>query len=253
MKIYEINRTDTRKLSLEMNFMTYQTDDLLLGWMLCLATVDKKEKSYDKCYLRKSVFNKEKKQIADILGMSGKTLSRHIKDLEEKGLLAEREMEISDGKSEMVYYFPTGDIYKIINKEMLYYLISTRNKCAVKVYLFLLNWYQKKAEKNEYFTFTNKDIIRALGYSETSWVASSSISNIIDDLNKRGIIETADYTELFTTPEGKEVPMPKQRLLFVAYTIDDMEEMYIEQARKITAEEEEKEKKQGVVRIIKKG
>jgi DNA-binding transcriptional ArsR family regulator len=73
--------------------------------------------------------------------MSGKTLSRHMKDLEEKGLLAEREMEISDGKSEMVYYFPTGDIYKIINKEMLYYLISTRNKCAVKVYLFLLNWY----------------------------------------------------------------------------------------------------------------
>lgn len=236
-----------------MDFMSYQTDDLLLGWMLCLATVDKKREDYDKCYLRKSTFNKEKKQIADILGMSSKTLARHMKDLEEKGLLAEREMEISDGKSEMVYWFPVEGKFKVINREMLYYLISTRNKCAVKIYLFLFNKYGYKLERNEYFTFTNKDLLRALGYSETSKTANTLVSNIIDDLNKRGIIETVDYTELFTTPEGKEVPMPKQRLLFVAYTIDDMEEMYIEQARKITAEEEEKEKKQGVVRIIKKG
>ena len=228
-----IDKTHRRKFSLDMDFMAHQTDDLLLGWMLAIASA-KTENNKTFAYLTINNFNKEKKQIMDILGISAKTLKRHLDDLKARGLVAEEERQVNEMKSEMVYVFPVkSKKFNFINRELLYYLITTRNRCSVKIYLFLLNWYVGKKREDSYYIFTNKDIIRALGYSESSKTASSMITNIIDDLNKRGIIYTADYFELFTTPEGKEIPLPKQKLLFVAQTIDDMEEVYIQQARNI--------------------
>ena len=230
----DFREKDRRRLSLEKDFMNYKTDDLLYARMLSMASAeDSKVKGQYKLYLPVIQFYEEKGEIMNTIGINTqKTLTRHMKDLEEAGLIKQ---EIFD--DQMVYRFPFdyNGKFKLVNKELLFYLTSTRSKNAVRTYTFLLNKFLYKKEQNDTFTFTNQDIMEALGYSKTTKTASKSISMIIDDLNKRGIIKTVDFYEEIIVGT-KPIPTPKKRLLFVATTVDEMEKRYIEKAYEVVAE-----------------
>ena len=66
------------------------------------------------------------------------------------------------------------------------------------------------------FVFTNKDILKKLGYSTNNKNASAAISNILESLSKEGIIKYEDYYETCVNSKGESLPTPKKRLLFVA-------------------------------------
>ena len=204
-----------RRLSLEDNFMNYGIDDLLFGSMYYLATF---HPEVGKLYLTKKNYAKNRKNFYNLEdGGNAKTLKRHLDKLIEKGLVAEEDIKVN-GENYPSYVFPYkyNEKYQLVETEMLWYIISTRNRQAVKIYIQLLNWYLWKEKTDEQFVFTNKDIMKVLGYSTDNKVASSMVSNVLESLSREGVIKYENYFEEHVNDGGKSIPTPKKRLLFVA-------------------------------------
>ena len=208
----------TRRFSLEDDFMNYNSDDLLFGAMQYLATY---HPEMHLLYLTKKKVKKAQNELASICGATTRTVSRHIDRLKEKGLIKEKTLYLGANKDEYeCYIFPYERLgrYQIIDNEMLWYVVSTRNHQAVRVYLQLLNWYKWKAESGEFYNFDNKDLLAKLGYSTESNNAlrSGMITNILESFYREGIIDYAEYMEQKIDNKGNIVAFPQKRLLFVA-------------------------------------
>lgn len=208
----------TRRFSLEDDFMNYNSDDLLFGAMQYLATY---HPEMHLLYLTKKKAKKAQNELASICGATTRTVSRHIDRLKEKGLIKEKTLYLGANKDEYECYifpFERSGRYQIIDNEMLWYVVSTRNHQAVRVYLQLLNWYKWKAESGEFYNFDNKDLLAKLGYSTESNNAlrSSMITNILESFYREGIIDYAEYMEQKVDNKGNIVAFPQKRLLFVA-------------------------------------
>lgn len=224
----------TRKFSLGDDFMTYKTDDLLYGFMRSLSTARPiKEKGNItgwQEYLPKKDFMKNKKVIAGICGCTTRTINNHINDLFAAGLLDEGievvEILNKDGTTTEYeypcYWFPINEanVYKIVERDLVKYLVDTRNAQAIKVYLYLLNKYEWKPG----YLFTVKEVQKALGYSGESASARSTVSNILDSFAREGMIEIED--EVDYDMRGDEViAIPKKRLNFVAKSVKQLRKL----------------------------
>ena len=108
---------------------------------------------------------------------------------------------------------------------MLWYIVSTRNAQAVKLYIYLLNKFNWKQEENDYYIFTNRELIGALGYSTNSAnnLANTMVNNVLESFSREGVIKFESFYEEMITTNGKTVPTPKKRLLFVASSKNDLE------------------------------
>lgn len=208
----------TRRFSLEKDFMDYNSDDLLFGCLQYLATY---HPELNKLYLTKKALTKSKKEVYGLCGLNAKSFNRHIDRLKEKGLIKEEVIYVGESKTEYdCYTFPYNHDgkYQIVNNEMLWYIVSTRNQQAVRIYTMLLDWYDWKSHENDEFIFTNKDIMKKLGYSTASnnALASSMVSNILESFQREGVIDFEEFFEIRIDNSGKEIPTPKKRLKFVA-------------------------------------
>lgn len=213
-----------RRLSLEDNFMNYSVDDILFGAMYYLATYHPEEK---KLYLTKKNFTKNKTIIKAVCGeISTQQLNRHLAKLMEDGLIQEKDMK-SGGETYPSYIFPYEykEKYQLVENEMLWYIVSTRNAQAVKLYIYLLNKFNWKQKENDYYIFTNKELIGALGYSTNSAnnLANTMINNVLESFSREGVIKFESFYEEMIAANGKTVPTPKKRLLFVASSKNDLE------------------------------
>lgn len=219
--------TENRRFSLEEDFMNFKTDDLLFGFMRCLSTarpvyedgqkkVNENGNEVYEEYLTKLNFQKKKKTIAGICGCSVKTINRHIDDLIASGLIKE---VIEDGKT--IYLFPYDESgkYEIAEKDMIAYLIDTRNTYCIKIYLYLLNKYKWKGNN---YTFTINELKKALGYSEnTKGIIETTINNILDSLAREGVICFENsYTDI--EQYGKIITIPIKELKFVAKSVNEL-------------------------------
>ncbi|MBQ7798560.1 MAG: hypothetical protein IJ371_05505 [Clostridia bacterium] len=100
---------------------------------------------------------------------------------------------------------------------MIWYVASTRNCCAFRVYVLLLSWFRYKEKTNEKYDFTNKEIMRRLGYNDTYTQANKAISNILLSFEREGIIKyTEFYKEKIDAETGEVIRYPQKRLDFVA-------------------------------------
>lgn len=128
-----------------------------------------------------------------------------------------------------VYTFPSAEKgnfkYQLINKEMLDYLVATRNRQAIRTYLYLLDGYLWKQKEKDYFIFTNKDILRKLEYNLTSATAKESITYVLESLKREGIINYEEFYDSWVDKDGKSVPYPRKRLLYVAKTVDELRQV----------------------------
>lgn len=204
-----------RRFSLEDDFMNYGIDDLLFGSMYYLATF---HPGVNKLYLTKKNYAKNRKNFYNLEdGGNAKTLKRHLDKLIEKGLVAEEDIKVN-GENYPSYVFPYNydKKYQLIDAEMLWYIVSTRNRQSVKIYIQLLNWYLWKSKEEECFIFTNKDIMKALGYSTDNKIASSVVSNVLESLAREGVIKYEEYYENCVDENGKTIPSPRKKLFFVA-------------------------------------
>lgn len=203
---------DPRRIPTEGNFLRYDSDDRLFGLMYCLASFDPTHK---RLYLIKKNYTKNKDlfyqtcEFNDKGTPASKTLKRHLDKLIEKGLIQQEEN---------VFYFPyqNNEKYLIIEREMLRYLVDTRPVQAIRIYITLLDWYLWKKKTGEQYIFTNKDILEKLGYSPDNKNANTTVSNILESLNREGVIEFQEYYDTIILDNGRQVPTPKKILKFVA-------------------------------------
>ena len=209
-----------RRFSLEDDFMNYDTDDLLFGIMYHLSTYHPEDK---KLYLSKKTLAKNKNIIYKLCDLNSQKMKRHLDKLIKNNLIAEKDMYIAN-ETVPVYIFPFEykEKYQLIDNEMLWYIASTGNHNCIRIYVLLLNYFLWKKEKNDFYTFTNTDLLRDIGYSADNKIASSMISNILERFQREGIIEYENYYGEIATNSGKVVPSPKKRLLFVAKTKKDL-------------------------------
>ena len=208
----------TRRVSLEPDFMDYNSDDLLYGAMAYLATY---HPELDLLYLTKKNYKKAQKDLVNLIGATPKTLSRHLTRLKEKGLIGEKTIYVGENQVEYdCYTFPYNPKgkYQIVDNEMLWYVVSTRNHQAVRVYITLLNWYNWKKELGETYVFDNKDLLAKLGYSTSSsnGLLSSMITNILESFGREGVIKYVEFMDEKIDNKGNIVKFPQKRLLFVA-------------------------------------
>lgn len=197
----------TRRFSLEENFMNYSTDDLLYGIMQYLATYHPTD---EELYLSKKNLTKNKKEIYALCDLNARSLKRHLEKLIDAGLIEEKELS---------YTFPYDfdERYQIIDWEMLWYVVSTRNKFAIKIYVYLLNKFLWKQTTKEHYIFTTQELVEALGYSSCrNYVAESAINNVLESFSREGVISFSNYYEEHLFDNGTSVPTPKKRLDFVA-------------------------------------
>lgn len=184
--------------------MNYSIDDLLLGYLQYIATYNPHEK---RLYLWKKIFLKNRKTIGKALGITTQTLNRHIAKLKENNLLSE------DTEN---YYFPYNEQgkYKIINSDMLSYLITTSNCNAIKIYIYLLNKYQWKQD----YVFTLRELQTAIGYSESSnnKLASDIVKNNLKRFCNDDIMNITIIQDFTTAKDGSIVPVYRYQLNFVS-------------------------------------
>ena len=203
-----------RRISTDEDFMKYSTDDLLYGAMYYLSTY---HKTYQKLYLTKKNYTKSRKELYAICGLNAQSLNNHLNKLIDNGLIEKDVMKVGEEDVE-VYTFPynKNGKYELIENEMLWYVVSTRNKQAVRVYVYLLSKYLWKQKTGDEFIFTNKDILKALGYSPDYTLASSIVSNILESFQREGVINYEEEYEEHIMNNGTITPTPKKRLYFVA-------------------------------------
>ena len=204
-----------RRFSLEEDFMSYNTDDLLYGYLYHLSTFHPVEK---RLYLTMKCYGEHRRDMYNICGFKNSTtLRRHLEKLKEKGLVKDETMKVGD-KEVPVLTFPydyDGN-YELIDNEMLWYVISTRNKQAVRVYVYLLNCYNWKEKEDSKYIFTNKDILKALDYSTDNKTMSSWITNILESFDREGILKIDSYYEEKILDDGSRFLTPKMKLSFIA-------------------------------------
>ena len=163
--------------------------------------------------MTKKNFKKAQKELANLIGASTRTLSRHLDRLKEKGLIKEKTIFVGESKTEYeCYTFPydANGKYQIVDNEMLWYVVSTRNHQAVRVYLTLLSWYRWKQQSGETYVFDNKDILQKLGYSVASnnALASSLVTNILESFWREGVIDYVEFMEEKMDNNGNIIKYP---------------------------------------------
>lgn len=212
----------TRRMSLEENFMHYSIDDLLFASMVYFATYDPITK---RLYLSKKNYGKHRKEIATLCDCTTRALRDHLKKLLSNNLVEETDILGEHGDTIPSYTFPydVKDKYQIVNNEMLWYVINTRNKQGVKVYSYLLNKFIWKRQTGEKYVFTNREIISALGYISIDYgIISSMITNLLKSFCREGVIQITKFHEIQPNEYGNPVPVPRMGLEFVAEEIKQL-------------------------------
>lgn len=173
-------------------------------------------------YLPKKTFAKNKKVIAGICNCSTRTIDRHINELFERGLLDEGIEIVETDKGEYeypCYWFPCNATkYKLIEKDLVSYLVDTRNAQSIKVYLYLRNKFEWKPN----YLFTIKEIQQALGYSADTDSARVLVGHILDSFQREGMIRVENVNEYDYKDDGTLISVPMKKLLFVATSLSQL-------------------------------
>ena len=151
-----------------------------------------------------------------------RTIERHVDSLIDRGLITEDKIKISkvlkNGNVETydydVYRFPYdyNSKYEIVNKEMIKYLIYTRNAHAIKIYLYLLNKFKWKPG----YLFTKQELKLALGYSANTrgQVVEEMIGAILTSFCREGIL-TIEKNITMEEVCGRTIPVERMKLIGV--------------------------------------
>lgn len=211
-----------RRFSLEEDFMNYSIDDLLYGAMQYLATFHPVKKQL---YLTKQNLMKNRKVLYALCNLDSRKLKAHIQKLIDKGLVKEEEIECGNTAIPS-YTFPYDydGGYQLVDYEMLWYLVSTRNKFAIQIYVYLLNKFLWKTQTKEKYVFTNKELQIALGYSENTELVGSAITNVLNSLSREGLIGIEEFYEEIIDISGNRILAPEKRLCFVAQKEQDIKQ-----------------------------
>lgn len=207
----------TRKFSLETDFMNLSVDDIVFGYLQHLATFHPEKQTL---YVPVDKVSKEKGTIAEMIDKTARTVQNKINKLIENGLIIKEMMNLN-GNETAVYVIPQTTIgrYQIIKDDMMWYLLTTRKQNILKIYVYLLNKYDWKAKDKEMYSFTNEELLAAIGYKASSFGSYTSVlTTILNSLKREGIIDFVEYCD---SQYSARATMRK-RLTFVAHNTSEL-------------------------------
>lgn len=208
----------TRKFSLEDDFMNISIDDLIFGYIQHIATYAPEKKIL---YVTKEDVSKAKTDMALIAGVkTTRTISNKINKMVEKGLLEER---IFQDKGVYVIPQETKGKYEILQDDMVWYIVCTRQLNALKIYLYLFNKYKWKQSQGEMYSFTNSELLTAIGYATSTAQNRNTeyTEMLLQSFKREGVIDYVEYTD----KENSVHVTTRKRLLFVAKSIEELKEV----------------------------
>lgn len=210
-----------RKISLEEDFMSHKSgSDILYGFMVSKATFHPETKQL---YLTKYRFTKLKPYLKIIFNERGRTfVSDNLDKLKKAGFIQETTL-ICAGKPTACYTFPNDNFekYRLVNNEMLLYVVYTRNSCAIRIYTYLYNKYDWKRKQKEEYDFTITELRSVLGWAPTSRTCNEIIEMNLQSFAREGIIR---YSEGFQEDENG-VTHPIKTLHFVAARLEELNKL----------------------------
>lgn len=213
------NKEVTRCISLDEDFMNYKNgSDILYGFMINRATYNVDEEIL---YLTKSKFTRIKPALKMLFGSLGRSfITDNLNKLKKAGFLEEGFTKTAQNPKTPCYIFPNQSYkrYKMVNNDLLLYLVCTRNNLAVRIYTYLLDKYEWKKREQDYYDFTIKELKQACGYAATTKTCDELIKLNLLSLKREGII---DYEEDYLVNEDN-VTYPTKALTFVAASCDKM-------------------------------
>lgn len=216
------NPEEKRKISLEDNFMEWRANDLLYGELLYMATI-----APDKTlYVPKDMFIYAKEDIMELCEYNSvKSLYNNLNRLIEKNLVKEGIVEYNKtaAKPSYIFVYEEGNRYQMIQREMVYYLISTRNKNCLRIYTYLLNKFLWKRKLGiDHYDFTLTELREVLHY-ESKRSPDKQIRHIIESFYREGLIEyECAYRQVRDQKTGEVVPSPIFRLTKVVERVEEL-------------------------------
>lgn len=229
--------SNPRRFSLEEDLFNFKTNDLLYGFMRSLSTArpeveegkaikTENGRTKHREYLPLKTFKKNKKLIAAICNVSTRTIDNHLEKLAEAGLIDQgiEEVEIKGQTYDYeCYWFPYDESgkYKIIDRDVVAYLVHTRNAHAIRIYLYLLNKYQWKHD----YVFTIQELKQMLGYAASTKTCDELIRNVLASFNAEGIIKYEKIraeVEVGGLNDCKVIHTERMRLKYVLESASDL-------------------------------
>ena len=211
-----------RRISLEKDFYNKEIDDLLYSQLLCLAEAAQDKLSY-KLYLTKANCRKNQQLLYTVAALldckaQKKAYNRRMEDLKNSGLISEEDV-IVNGKAVPAYTFPYKyeGRYYLIEKRMLEYVINTRNRFGVQIYVYLANAEKLAKYKGTDYIFTLRELVSALGFSSTTWAMNQKVKDILEDFRRSGLVNWEGYYDA-----GTLTPSPRMRLVNVVTEYSDL-------------------------------
>ena len=194
--------------------------DILYGFMVSKATFHPETKQL---YLTKYRFAKLKPYLKIIFNERGRTfVSDNLDKLKKAGFIQETTL-ICAGKLTACYTFPNDNFekYRLVNNEMLLYVVYTRNSCAIRIYTYLYNKYDWKRKQKEEYDFTITELRSVLGWAPISRTCNEIIEMNLQSFAREGIIR---YSEGFQEDENG-VTHPIKTLHFVAARLEELNKL----------------------------
>lgn len=208
----------TRKFSLENDFMNLSIDDLIFGYIQHMATFAPEK---NLLYVTKEKVSKAKGDMAAMVGVkTTRTISNKIAKMVEQGLLQE---DMLQGKGVYVIPQETKGRYEILQDDMVWYIVCTRRLNALKIYLYLYNKYKWKQKQNEMYSFTNSELLAAIGYATSTAQNRSTegIEMLLQSFKREGVIDYVEYTD----KDRSAHVTTRKRLLFVAKSPNELKKV----------------------------
>ena len=196
-----------RRFSLESDFMNYSVNDLIYGYLSYKSTFDSESKER---YIYVKTVSSLKSTMAAMIQKTPRTVTNNINAMIDRGLLMLIE---KDGQSAYLLTEGIGR-YQLVNYDILWYLLQTRSKIAIKVYVYLLNKYLWKQQTHENYIFTIDELSIAMGYAASSTTVQPMVSVLLDSFAREGLLK---WREVVDTKEinGKMVPVTRRELISI--------------------------------------
>lgn len=208
-----------RYIPIEGKFMDKKVNDILYGYLQTISFINENKERF----VINDDFENQIHIVRDLMDIStNKTVKNQLKNLIKLGLVVEGTTKDKKGNEIKCLYLPMidGDLFKLIPLETLKFLISTKNKFGVKVYVYLLNKFQWKQKNNETYEFSKKELLKLVGWKGTNQMEWDIMNNILLDLKNNGLI---NYFESYKTVNG--IKQPYLGLTYVGTEVRGMKEM----------------------------
>lgn len=139
------------------------------------------------------------------LNPSLSTVKNVWKLFKEIGLVKEGKIEDLSGNAVDVYILSQDfEIFQPIPLQTLSFLINVSNSNVIKVYAYLLNKYKWKQKGKEWYSFTIKELLSAIGYS----YKNENVKMMTDILEMLKAIQLIDYQiSYYKQPNKPPIPM----------------------------------------------